>query len=293
MRCRSTFLPALGFLAAFSVGSFSPSPASQRSQHPSATPRATTPVEFQLSAYAGPLRTLNATIGGKTAALLFDSGGGVTVLTPASLQQLGHTPFGRGTGFRHDGTRLDGRRGGPVDLPFGPFVYRGEVGVLALDELLRGLPPVAGIASLQTFDGQILTLDLGGNRIVVETEASLAESNRDAKELQVRIARPAAGAAVDLFVAIEGAHGPLWFELDCGNTGPVLVAPHAWEDAGLPGAPDATPKNHTVRIRGLGAVATTVATREMIYDGLLNAAFCERHVLTIDLIRSRAFAKAR
>src|SRR5262245_29149653 len=94
------------------------------------------PFELRLSPYAGPLRTLAARIGSANVPFLFDSGGGATVVTPQVLERLGSEPFGRGTGFRHDGTRVDGRRAGPVALAFAEIRYEGEVGVLELDALL-------------------------------------------------------------------------------------------------------------------------------------------------------------
>src|SRR5262245_41220636 len=159
----SLLLPAPLLAVAVLLSAFSPT-----GQEPS-------PIELKLSPYAGPLRTLTATIAGRDEAMLFDSGGGATVLTPALLARLGAKPFGRGTGFRHDGTRVDGQRGGPVTFTIGGFTYRDEVGVLALDEILRGLPPVGGITSLHTFADQLITIDLAGNRLVVETTESLGE----------------------------------------------------------------------------------------------------------------------
>src|SRR5262245_13490212 len=251
------------------------------------------PVELPLAPYAGPLRTLTARIGDADVPFLFDSGGGATVVTPQLLQQLGGEPFGRGTGFRHDGTRIDGRRGGPVTLAFGAFRYAGEVGVLDLDAFLQGLPKVGGIASLHTFARHAITLDLGANRLVVETDASLTERTRGAKELEVRLAHPGAGAGLDLFVAIAGKHGPQWFELDCGNTQPVLVAPHAWSELGLAGAPATVVTKTELDGRGFGKVPCQVLAKEMIYDGVLNADFCAGHVLTIDLRIGRAWARAK
>ncbi|MCA8953198.1 MAG: retropepsin-like domain-containing protein [Planctomycetes bacterium] len=246
------------------------------------------PVQLTLAPYFGPLRTLNARIGDRDVPFLFDSGGGGTVVTPAVLKELGLKPFGRGTGFRHDGTRIDGQRAGPVSLQFGGFRYHGEIGALDLEAF--GLKQIGGIASLQTFAGHAITLELAAGRLVVETDRSLAERIREAEPLQVRLAHPAGGAGLDLFVAITGEHGPQWFELDCGNTGPVLVAPHAWSELGLPDGEDET--DAKLDVSGLG-VTCRVRSKEMIYDGLLNAEFCARHVLTLDLRVGRAWAKAR
>ena len=251
------------------------------------------PLELRLSPLAGSLHTLAARIGDADVPFLFDSGGGATVVTPQVLERLGSEPFGRGTGFRHDGTRIDGRRGGPVALALGAFRYQGEVGVMDLDTLLQGLPKVGGIVSLHTFAGQAITLDLAGGRLHVETAASLVERTRGSRQLEARLARPAAGAGLDLFVAIAGKHGPQWFELDCGNTGPVLVAPHAWGELGLPVAAPPAAVRAELDVRGLGRVACDIAAKEMIYDGVLNAAFCERHVLTLDLRTGCAWARSK
>jgi hypothetical protein len=170
--------------------------------------------------------------------------------------------------------------------------HGGEVGVLDLDALLGGLPPVAGIVSLETFAGQSLTIDLRGRRLVVESAKSLVERSRGSSELQVRVARPSAGAALDVFVAIEGKHGPLWFELDCGNLAPVLVAPHAYVELGLEPPAAGKTKEAALVLRGLGPVACEIQTKELIYDGLLDAAFFERYLVTLDLAAGRAWARA-
>ena len=68
--------------------------------------------ELALSPYVGPLRTVVVTSGTYTAPFLFDTGGGGTVLSLAAAKALELTPFGRATGFRHDGSRVDGPRGG-------------------------------------------------------------------------------------------------------------------------------------------------------------------------------------
>src|SRR5262245_38028176 len=248
------------------------------------------PVELELAPYAGHLRTVQGRIGAFAGTFLFDSGGGGTVLSEGTARSVGCTPFGRATGFRHDGQRIDGRRGTPIDLALGDYRRVGEVGVLDLGALLQGLPPVAGIVSLETFAGQTLTMDLRHERLVVETAASLEQRTKDARPLQVRIGRQAAGAALDLVGAIDGAHGPLWFELDCGNLAPVLIAPHAFVELGIDAPRGDAVREVRLPVHGLGPVACKVAAKELIYDGLLNAEFCREHVLTLDLAAGRGWA---
>lgn len=250
------------------------------------------PVELKLSPWVDQLRTLTVTAGGVEAPFLFDTGGGATILAPATAERCKCAPFGRGTGFRHDGERVDGRRAGPVDLGFGPHAWHGEVGVLDLDAMFAGLPKIAGIAALDVFAAQPFTLDLAHDRLILETDASLAERARRGTALEVRIAHQAAGRSLDLFVAIEGRHGRQWFELDSGNTAPVLIAPHAYAELGLDPPDRDKVREIELPVVGLGPVRCACGPKEMIYDGVLNAAFCRRFELTFDLRQARVWARA-
>src|SRR5262249_14490778 len=79
------------------------------------------PIELKLDPYVDLLRTVKVRIGTLETPFLFDTGGGATVISLETAKAIGCTPFGRGTGFRHDGGRLDGQRGGPIDLSPGAF----------------------------------------------------------------------------------------------------------------------------------------------------------------------------
>lgn len=250
------------------------------------------PCELVLTPYVGLLRTVVVKSGAYEAPFLFDTGGGGTVLSLATAKTLALTPFGRGTGFRHDGGRVDGRRAGPVELVLGSFSRRGEVGVLDVDALLAGLPPVGGIVSLETFAGRALTVDLAHERLYLESAETLRERTKGAPELAVRVGHQAAGASLDLFVAVEGEHGWLWFELDCGNLAPVLLAPHAFVELGLEPLPVGKNGTAELPIVGLGLVPCEVQCKELIYDGLLNAAFFSRYAVSLDLAAARAWARA-
>jgi methylmalonyl-CoA mutase cobalamin-binding subunit len=80
--------------------------------------------------------------------------------------------------------------------------------------------------------------------------------------------------------------------LDSGNTAPVLIAPHAWSELGLEAPPAGRSRQCALPITGLGKVACEAMSKDLIYDGLLNAAFCERFAITMDLERGRAWAAA-
>lgn len=90
-----------------------------------------------------------------------------------------------------------------------------------------GVPELGGLVDPQTFDGMPITLELFERRVVVETAASLARRVVSMSEVPMRESRQAGGASVDVFLAFRAGGGPLWLELDSGNTGPVYIAPPA------------------------------------------------------------------
>jgi hypothetical protein len=263
------------------------SPASSVATQPSVVPAA--PIELTLAPFFGLLRTVTGRIGEVEGPFLFDTGGGATILSLKTVKALGIAPFGRITGFRHDGERLDAERGGPVDLTLGAFRRHGEVGVIDLDRLFGSPTPLAGIIALETFEGQAITVDLAKNRLIVESPRSLAQRIQGARELKVRFVRQAGGATLDLYVAIEGKHGPLWFELDCGALSTVLVAPHAFAELGLEPPAAGQTRKADLKVLGLGPVPVEITAKEMIFDGLLNAELFTRYVITLDLDRARAW----
>ncbi|NIQ54072.1 MAG: hypothetical protein GWN71_11925 [Gammaproteobacteria bacterium] len=245
---------------------------------------------IELEPYLGALLTVPVALGDSAVAFLFDTGGGGTLLTPEAAADAGCDPFGRVTGFRHDGEAVHFRR-----CPAAPLVIDGwraparEAGVFDLMALLPdGVPPLAGLVALNTFEGRAITLDLGAGRVVVESPGSLRGRVVSMREVPFRAGRQAGGAALDPFLSFLASGGPVWFELDSGNAGPVLIASHAAAQLGLDLAPD-EPRPVTLQLAGYGPVHVQAQEKEMIYDGLLNAAFLRGLRVTLDLEAGRAW----
>jgi hypothetical protein len=263
-----------------------------------AAPAAADGADLALRPYAGRLRTVDVTVGGASLPFLLDTGGGVTVLTPATAAAAGCAPWGRVTGFRMTGERLDLPRCGPVALATGGARTRAEAAVLDVMALLpTGLPALGGIASLQTFEGRTVTLDLGANRLALGPRGLPGPPPRGMVPLRVRAQREMGGAGLSLFVAVEGRRGPLWFLVDSGNLEAVLVAPHALEDLAEGEALAALRAGDAAElalpIAGLGAARVRARSRDLVYDGAIDAALLERMVLVMDLDGVRAWARWR
>ncbi|MBA3848700.1 MAG: hypothetical protein C0502_01735 [Opitutus sp.] len=235
-------------------------------------------------------RLLEMNVNGVSGQFVFDTAGGLTLITPEFARALGLKPAGQVTGFRHTGER--------IIFPLIPVqavsvggrtLARNEVAQFDLMKLLEGAPPLQGIVGLDLFDGTALTIDFGGDRVIAETDSSLAARVRDMQPVQIRPARGSGGASLDIFMAAASPQGTLWLELDSGNAGPVLLSPHAAEQLGI--KPGDQPAATTLHLPPATGYACTVSVKETIYDGLIDAAFFNQHVVTLDLKNMRAWIK--
>lgn len=249
--------------------------------------------EIPLSDYLGILHTVEATVAGQTGTFLFDTGGGVSVVTPEFAERIGCTPWGNLSGFRLSGERLDLKRCDDVvfDLGDGVSLASPAAGVFDLKALLPPEGPVDGILSLDAFVDQPFTLDIAAGRIVLETPASLAARIDGAVEVPVHFARQAGGYSLTVLALVETDAGDLWMQLDSGGVPPLLLAPHAAAAMGVPET--AQPIS-----LGLGAderratvdVVPTVRPN-MIIDGNIGEPTMARMLLTFDLANGKLWAR--
>ncbi|MFZ0499446.1 MAG: retropepsin-like aspartic protease [Steroidobacteraceae bacterium] len=249
------------------------------------------PVQLTLAPYANTdLLTVQVTVNGHESPFIFDTGAGLTVLTPEEARYAGCTPFGLDTGFRADGGKVTSSRCGPAALAIGRYRVDREVAEFDLLKLLgKGAPPVGGILGLASFEGRAVTIDLAHDRVTIETPRSLALRIGGMRPINVRIVRGAGGDVVP-FIEVRAKTGTLWMEVDSGNSGPVFLAPHAQDQLGIT-MPEHGKRPLDLDVIGLGRVPVTAASRDLIYDGQLDPAFLRQIQLTVDIERGRAWAR--
>ena len=255
--------------------------------------------EIPLQKYMGILRTIKARIGSDTVPFIFDTGGGLTLITPEIADKINCAPFGRITCFRMTGERIDLQRCGEVEFNIEGIPLQVEATVFDLMALLpKGWPKVGGMFSLDTFRNHAITLNLSRNRLIIETKDSLEDRISTMKPVNMRINHQTGGWGLDIFVEIEADKGSLWFELDSGNMGDVLLAPHAIEQLSItvPTSDNKTIGNGadvfetTLNIVGFGPLKVRARKQELIYDGVLNASTIEKLILTMDLTKEIMWA---
>jgi hypothetical protein len=261
------------------------------------------PIVLMLEPYAGRLRQLQAQIGTDSHPLLFDTGGELTLIDPEIAPLVDCEPYGRLTGFRMSGERVDFQQCGQVQLQFGALTIERDVGVFELMALLpEGWPPLRGVLSLHTFQDRAITLDLANNQLVLETEQSLRDRVQDMHELRMHIERGVEGRGFNVYLEASALKGSIRLLLDSGNLAGFILAPHSMEQLGIDfrdkypqtnGASEDATHEVSLDIVGLGPVTTPILIRDITHDGVISAEFMEKLVLTMDFKSNRVWGRIR
>lgn len=250
------------------------------------------PVTVPLFPYLGTLYQVYVDVGGTRVPMLLDTAGGVTVLDSATSAKSGCVPLGRVSGHRMRGQRVDLNRCDRPALSLAGISLRPATsGIFDLRSLLpANAPEIGGSLALDAFDGPI-TLDLGGQKLIIETPASLEERVRDAVEVKASFSREMQGLAIVPFVGVHVENGLVWFELDSGSDAEGLVAQHASKFFGL--LPGNGPQTVTVSIGPKLKLKARVSVQDLIIDGNLGSPALEQYLVTIDARAGRIWMRER
>lgn len=239
----------------------------------------------QLKDYVGNLKKIEVIILGKSYSFIFDSGGGETMISPGIADRLNKKTHGQVTGFRMNGEMVVYPVCDSITISFGRTdIFHSTVGVWDVMSILpRGLPQLDGVISLKSFENKMITLDLGHNRLIIESRSSLKKVISKKKFLQSRFANGLAGNELNIFLALHKNNNSYWFLFDSGNIGSLLFSQRAAYEWEL--------QADTIKRRELGTVSiniggdkinTTAESAPIIYDGALNYDIIARFLFTID-----------
>jgi hypothetical protein len=219
-----------------------------------------------------------------------DTGGGVTLISPAVVAAAGCTPWGRTTGFQMMGQRLDGPHCDGVSIDIAGHRFTPPITAVLAPELVEPNDrALAGSLALDAFEGRAVTIDFGAGRFIVESPASLAARVRAMTPLPIRLVRELGGRSLAPVVAVPTEHGPLWFELDSGNGGTVLVRRSNAAYLGLDSTAAGPGAGEFALLPSVRVKTDRLFTPDMIIDGNLGMPFLRNWVVTLDLAASRAW----
>ncbi len=238
-------------------------------------------LRIPLRNYCEGLKCLDLQVGGKARTFLFDSGGGSTLITPELAKELGSAPYGRGVGYRMNGQAVEFNYCARFHGSLGAWeLQHAPVAVFDLRKLLPPeLPRLDGVVALDSFRGQVLTLDWAANELRILASSDIP-SALGKTGVETRIATGENGASLCVLLPVTGERETLWFLLDSGDSAGTLVAPHLQ-------------KEHSIRVDARSTARLQVGTRaseslpvtvEAInYDGVLGTHYLKDHVITLDL----------
>lgn len=246
------------------------------------------------------LHTVEVEIGGQKARMLFDSGGGVTLVTSAFAKKIGCEPYGRLTGFTMTGEKGTPRKCGTHTLRMGAHAAAIELLVGGDEGAPPGAPAIDGILSLNAFEGQAITIDFGDRQLIVESPASLAVRTAGKPGGDIRLMREMGGLGLSAFQRIPGPKGDLWFLVDSNNQARTRMSPAAlgeWnvDEASIAAGLADPARTVPVALAIPGQHGTPedgpvqVAPKDIIYDGVLNERLVFWHNVTLDLSRLKAW----
>lgn len=242
-------------------------------------------VVIPLDPYFRDLATVRVTAGRDTLRLLFDTGGGATLLTPEVAMARGCVPHGADIGHRMTGEAVSMMRCESFHFTVsGWAVGLAPVAVFDVNGLLpKELPRLDGLLALDAFRGQVITIDLRNRRLVVRG-ATLADSAVKDAGVEFRAGTGESGRFLSALVRVDGSRERLWFLLDSGNLRGTLVATSVLRDSLLPLR---APGIATLAVGGRLAYDDSFEVADLAIDGALGTNYLRRGPVTLDLRSAR------
>ena len=223
-----------------------------------AAPWPTKPIEIALEHPRGAHhRTMQVEIDGVSHSMLFDTGGGVTAISPTLAKQLNCQTTATSIGLRMTGERVETPLCRDIELRVGGLVIHTEAAVIDLAGMLgKDGPHVDGMVSLATLDGFAVSLDLAHDKVTIESARSLAARTKKATAVPFRRATGLSGGQLSPFAGVASKGGTVWVELDSGHLLPEpAVRPELPCESKSPGRPVTwSPWTWLIRIRSMSLI---------------------------------------
>jgi hypothetical protein len=246
----------------------------------------------RLGTFRGMQPTLKATVAGHEGTFLFDTGGGITIISPTLAKSLGCEPWGNVVGLRMTGQRIDLPHCDNISIALGEMMYR--IPAAAVFDIMsiagKDAPALDGSLALDIFADKAITIDQAESRLIIESQASLVARTRHATEVPIRLVREAEGLALSVVIGVPTSKGMAWMELDTGNDDPVVVV--SKYIAPLLGVDPASHSPHPIEVAlGPGIVLEGDAkiVEGLVMDGNIGIPFLRAWNITLDLKHGRAW----
>lgn len=238
------------------------------------------------------IETVVAAVSGRHGTFLFDSGIGTSAITPAVAAGIGCKSWGKVTGFRATGERVDLPRCNMTRITIGRVTTMlPEPPVIDLARFMGPQPAgLSGAIRLDALAKQVVMLDVAHHQVITEDVASLAEIRRIGTEVPIRLVRDAEGVALTVDVGVPTSSGMAWMELDTGNYGPSLVDRSIASLFGLEPA-SAILQQWRAPLSGSIVISGPVIVKKLVLDGNLGRNVLRHWLVTLNLASERGWIR--
>ena len=235
--------------------------------------------------------TVHASIAGHEGTFLFDTGGGVSYITPEFAAKAGCKPWGQISGFRMTGERLDMPHCDGLSVRLGG--YESAPGTLGVFDATKVMPPamrgIDGALALDLFASHQVSFSYSRHLLNVLTPSQLVRNTAGQSSMPIHLVRDSEGLALTVDVPVPTAEGTAWFEVDSGNNSSwVLVGKHL---AGLfqLNPEGKTPEPLTLHLADGASYTGPARVLNLILDGNLGTSFLAGYDVTLDLANAKAW----
>jgi hypothetical protein len=240
--------------------------------------------EIPLKNYFRTLKSVKVEIGNKTYDFLFDSGAGITMVSPKIAKEHNSSVYGNYAGFRMSGEKVEMKLCDSLVLKIGGIDFNHScVGVFDIMSLLpKELERIDGVISMKTFEDHEITLSLSDNRITVETENSFKTKIKNMHLIPSRFANGVTGSELNMLIGINAYHHIWWFLFDSGNIARTKISGSIANEWGLSSRDNEITDigDFTFVIAG-DSITTSTVIDNIIYDGALSYDFIQRSEFAI------------
>jgi hypothetical protein len=262
------------------------SPSHSPSDDSSKSGASETPQIIKLDRFRKALWKVSVTLKGKRGDFLFDTGGGVTLVSDGFAKEIDCKFWGRTTGYNMFGERADGPHCDGVPINSGDVALSTvSIGKIDFDNRFPGDKAPDGLLSLDAFDGKAITIDQVAATLTLETRDSLAERTKGMTELPMRVSRECSARCLSVFVGVPTKEGVAWLTLDSGAGGVSLIAKEYARAFDL--SEDGKDQRLKFEIAQGITVDSPVLVSDMIMDGNLGQPFLSQYIVTLDLAQNR------
>lgn len=231
--------------------------------------------EIVLENYFRNLKSIKVTIDNKEYNFLFDTGAGITIVSPKILEIINKKQHGRSVGYRMNGERVEMMLCDSIQISIGGKTFlHPTVGVFDVMTLLpKDFKPLDGVISLKTFENSLISLQLNKDKIIIETKKSFRKKVKKAYRLSSKFANGLTGQELNIFLAIQQNDKPFWFLLDSGNIAATIISDSASKSFYTPNKKNGFQSGLKL---GNEIIISNTIIKDIIYDGALSFEFIKQ-----------------